>query len=119
MGTFNLKKTGDTYLDLSSWGKGLVWVNGKCLGRFWQIGPQQTLYLPGCWLKKGENEIIVMDILGPSEPVMAGLSSPVIDNLRRDLMPKDAVKDFNPTQEREPRRWQPKYIASNEVKPVR
>lgn len=94
--TFNLKKTGDTYLDLSSWGKGLVWVNGKCLGRFWQIGPQQTLYLPGCWLKKGENEIIVMDILGPSEPVMAGLSSPVIDNLRRDLLPQDAIKDFDP-----------------------
>lgn len=94
--TFNLKKTGDTYLDLSSWGKGLVWVNGKCLGRFWQIGPQQTLYLPGCWLKKGENEIVVMDILGPSEPVMAGLSSPVIDNLRRDLLPQDAIKDFDP-----------------------
>ena len=94
--TFRLKKTGDTYLDLSTWGKGLVWVNGHCLGRFWQIGPQQTLFLPGCWLKKGENEIIVMDIVGPEKPVMSGLTRPVIDNLRRELLPRDAVKDFNP-----------------------
>lgn len=98
--TFRLKKTGDTYLDLSSWGKGLVWVNGHCLGRFWQIGPQQTLYLPGCWLKKGENEVIVMDILGPSQPVMSGLTRPIIDNLRRDLLPKDAVKDDTPKSNR-------------------
>ena len=94
--TFRLKKTGDTYLNLFTWGKGLVWVNGHCLGRFWQIGPQQTLFLPGCWLKKGENEIIVMDIVGPEKPVMSGLTRPVIDNLRRELLPRDAVKDFNP-----------------------
>ena len=67
-------------------------MNGHCLGRFWQIGPQQTLYLPGCWLKKGENEIIVMDIVGPQQPVMAGLTHPIIDKLRRELLPKDAVK---------------------------
>ena len=73
-----------------------MWVNGHCLGRFWQIGPQQTLFLPGCWLKKGENEIIVMDIVGPEKPVMSGLTRPVIDNLRRELLPRDAVKDFNP-----------------------
>lgn len=92
-GTFRISKTGDTYLDLSSWGKGLVWVNGHCLGRFWQIGPQQTLYLPGCWLKKGENEVIVMDIVGPTSPSMSGLRTPVIDQLRRDLLPHDAVKE--------------------------
>ena len=91
--TFRLKQTGDTYLDLSSWGKGLVWVNGHCLGRFWQIGPQQTLYLPGCWLRKGENEVIVMDILGPSSSTMSGLREPIIDCLRRELLPRDAVKD--------------------------
>ena len=100
--TFRLKKTGDTYLDLSSWGKGLVWVNGHCLGRFWQIGPQQTLFLPGCWLNKGENEIIVMDIVGPEAPVMSGLTRPVIDRLRRELLPQDAVKQPRP-QGRRPR----------------
>lgn len=91
-GTFRVKKVGDTFLDLSSWGKGLVWVNGHCLGRFWQIGPQQTLYLPGCWLKKGDNEVIVMDIVGPREARMSGLSTPIIDQLHRELLPRDAVK---------------------------
>lgn len=91
-GTFRVKKVGDTFLDLSSWGKGLVWVNGHCLGRFWQIGPQQTLYLPGCWLKKGDNEVIVMDIDGPREARISGLSTPIIDQLHRELLPRDAVK---------------------------
>jgi beta-galactosidase len=38
-----------------------VFVNGHHLGRFWNVGPQQTLYLPGCWLKKGKNSIIIFD----------------------------------------------------------
>ena len=80
-GTFTLSKTGDTFLDMSTWGKGMVWVNGKNLGRFWKIGPQQTLYMPGCWLKKGENEIIVQDIVGPEETSVEGLEKPIIDKL--------------------------------------
>lgn len=89
--TFKLKKTGDTFLDMSAWGKGFVWVNGHCLGRFWQVGPQQTLYCPGCWLKKGDNEIIVMDIIGPQKTTVEGLTTPVIDKLRKELLPNDAV----------------------------
>lgn len=50
---------------MEAFGKGQVYVNGHALGRFWQIGPQQTLYLPGCWLKKGKNEVIVLDVVGP------------------------------------------------------
>ena len=88
--SFKLSKTGDTYLDMSSWGKGFVWVNGHCIGRFWKIGPQQTLYCPGCWLKKGENEIIVMDILGPTEAKIAGLKEPILDVLNKDK--SDAIK---------------------------
>jgi beta-galactosidase len=61
-GTFNVGEVGDTLLDMTGWGKGMVWVNGINLGRYWDIGPQYTLYLPGCWLKKGANEIVVMDI---------------------------------------------------------
>ena len=53
MGSFTVEKPGDTFLDMSTWGKGMVWVNGRALGRFWEIGPQQTLFLPGCWLKAG------------------------------------------------------------------
>lgn len=69
----------DTFLDFSKWGKGLVYVNGHGLGRIWHIGPQQTLYLPGAWLKEGENEVIVFDCLGPKEAIVEGLDHPVLD----------------------------------------
>ena len=65
-GYFDLKKTGDTFLNMEAWGKGQVYINGHAIGRFWSIGPQQTLYVPGCWLKKGRNEVIVLDVVGPS-----------------------------------------------------
>ncbi len=64
-GYFTLSKVGDTFLNMEAFGKGQVYVNGHALGRFWHIGPQQTLYLPGCWLKKGKNEVIVLDVVGP------------------------------------------------------
>ncbi len=78
---FNLNKVGDTYLDMSKWGKGMVWVNGYNLGRYWKIGPQQTLYMPGCWLKKGTNEIIVLDLEGPSTPRVSGIAKPILDKI--------------------------------------
>ena len=81
-GYFNLKKVGDTFLNMENWGKGQVWVNGHAVGRFWSIGPQQTLYVPGCWLKKGKNEVIVLDILGPRETVMWGQEKPELDKLQ-------------------------------------
>ena len=80
--TFRLKQTGDTFLNMETWGKGLVYLNGHALGRFWSIGPQQTLYCPGCWLKKGENEIIVIDVVGPREPVLWGQDKPELDKLQ-------------------------------------
>ena len=82
--TFHLDKAADTFLDLQTWGKGMVWVNGKAIGRFWKIGPQQTLFMPGCWLKEGENEIIVLDLLGPDKAVVQGLEKPIIDLLRAE-----------------------------------
>ena len=81
-GYFNLKKVGDTFLNLEQWGKGQVYVNGHALGRFWRIGPQQTLYLPGCWLKKERNEIIIMDIVGPKAPVVWGQNQPELNKLQ-------------------------------------
>ena len=80
--TFKLDKVGDTFLDMSTWGKGMVWVNGHAMGRFWEIGPQQTLFMPGCWLKKGVNEIIVLDLKGPKEATIVGLNKPILDMLR-------------------------------------
>lgn len=83
-GTFTVDSIGDTFLDFSRWGKGLVYVNGHPIGRFWEIGPQQTLYMPGCWLRKGENEIVVFDIIGPIDPIVEGKREPIIDMLRAD-----------------------------------
>ncbi|MDR0542353.1 MAG: beta-galactosidase, partial [Dysgonamonadaceae bacterium] len=79
---FNIDKTGDTFIDMSHWKKGMVYVNGHNLGRFWEIGPQQTLYLPGCWLKKGKNEIIVLEMVQPAEPTVCGVHQPILDVLR-------------------------------------
>jgi len=54
----------DTYLDFKGWGKGCVWVNGFNIGRFWDKGPQKTLYIPGPLLKYGKNEIIIFETEG-------------------------------------------------------
>lgn len=83
-GTFTISQIGDTYIDLSTWGKGMVWVNGYNIGRFWKIGPQQTFLMPGAWLKKGRNEIIVLDLEQPKEAVVQGLSYPIIDKINPD-----------------------------------
>ena len=81
-GYFNLKKVGDTFLNFETWGKGQVWVNGHAMGRIWSIGPQQTLYIPGCWLKKGKNEVIVLDVVGPKEAVCWGQAEPELNKLQ-------------------------------------
>ncbi|MFI5777315.1 beta-galactosidase [Nocardia sp. NPDC051570] len=60
--TVTLSAAADTYLDMSGWTKGFVYVNGHNLGRYWQIGPQQRLYCPAPWLRKGQNRIIVFDL---------------------------------------------------------
>lgn len=62
-GTFTLAKTGDTFIDMENWGKGIIFINGINIGRYWQAGPQQTLFIPGVWLKKGENRIVIFEQL--------------------------------------------------------
>lgn len=83
--TVSLEKPADTFLDLRHWGKGVIWVNGHCLARYWNIGPTQTAYVPGPWLKAGENEIVILDLLGPEKPTAAGLQTPILDELRPEL----------------------------------
>lgn len=61
-GTFDLSETADTFLDLSGYQKGLIWVNGHNLGRYWTIGPQKRLYCPAGWLRHGANDIVVLDL---------------------------------------------------------
>ena len=81
-GYFNINKVGDTFLNFETWGKGQVYVNGHPMGRIWSIGPQQTLYVPGCWLKKGKNEVIVLDVVGPREAVVWGQTEPELNKLQ-------------------------------------
>jgi beta-galactosidase len=83
-GGFDAAQTGDTFLDMSGWGQGIVWINGRCLGRYWSIGPTQTMYLPGPWIKRGRNEVVVLDLTGPQSARIAGLKAPVLDQLRPD-----------------------------------
>jgi beta-galactosidase len=81
-GAFELTEIGDTYLDMRGWTKGWVWVNGHNLGRYWFIGPQQTLYMPGCWLHKGQNSIVVLEQEKlPEKLVVTGLTEPILDQV--------------------------------------
>lgn len=81
-GTFSLGETGDTFLDTRGWHKGMAWINGHCLGRVWDIGPQQTLYVPAPWLKRGANEVIIFDLAPPANPTLRSLKEPTLDSLR-------------------------------------
>jgi beta-galactosidase len=83
--TVKIDHPGDTFLDMRPWGKGFVWVNGHNMGRYWNIGPQQTMYVPGPWLKAGENEIVILDLLGPQDATIAALDHPILDQLRPEL----------------------------------
>jgi len=73
-GTFDLRKVGDTYLDMSGWAKGVVWVNGRNLGRYWEIGPQKRLYCPAPFLRQGANEIVIFDLHVLRPPRVAGFT---------------------------------------------
>ena len=61
-GTFRLGQAADTFIDMTGYRKGVLWVNGHNLGRFWDIGPQTRLYCPAPFLKAGENEVVVFDL---------------------------------------------------------
>ena len=76
-GRFYLSSTGDTYLDMRGMTKGAVWVNGHALGRFWNIGPQYTLYVPGPWLKTGANDVVIFDLNGKANLMLKGVTRPV------------------------------------------
>ncbi|KAH8404859.1 hypothetical protein KR222_006259 [Zaprionus bogoriensis] len=61
-GVFNVQEVGDTYLNLAGWGKGVAYVNGFNLGRYWPLGgPQITLYVPNEILKVGENSLVLLE----------------------------------------------------------
>jgi len=68
----------DTFLKLEGWTKGVAYVNGFNLGRYWKAGPQQTLYIPAPLLRKGNNEIIVFEIDGTERLELQFLDQPLL-----------------------------------------
>lgn len=80
-GTFNLNEVADTYLDMRKFGKGFVFLNGHNLGKYWQIGAQQTVYVPAVWLKKEGNEIVVFDQLKSGHQQITAIDHPVLAEL--------------------------------------
>jgi beta-galactosidase len=76
--TFQVDRPADTFLDTSAFTKGEVWLNGQPLGRVWNIGPQTTLYVPGPWLRKGENEVVVFDLQGGAGRMLVGRDKPIL-----------------------------------------
>jgi beta-galactosidase len=86
---FSLADVADTYLNMSNWGKGCVWINGHHLGRYWKIGPQQTIYVPAEWLRKGENEVIILELLKTQEKMLNFSDKPILDSLNVNSNPKN------------------------------
>ena len=74
-GSFFLNSPGDTFLDMSNFKKGIAWVNGHNLGRYWEIGPQKRLYCPASFLRKGTNEMIIFDLQATEASIVVGFKS--------------------------------------------
>ena len=75
-GSFVLDEAADLHLDLRGWEKGVVWVNGVNLGRYWSRGPQRTSYVPAPVTRAGENEILVFETIGAVSPVARFVARP-------------------------------------------
>lgn len=74
-GNFFLSAAGDTFLDISNFQKGIAWVNGHNLGRYWSIGPQKRLYCPATFLRQGTNEMIVFDLQQTESQIVVGFKT--------------------------------------------
>ena len=77
-GSFTVSSKADTWIDVTNLNKGVLWVNGHCLGRYWNIGPTQTMFCPGPWLKKGKNVVQALDF-GDAIGQLRGLDYPILD----------------------------------------
>lgn len=81
-GSFVISKAEDTYLDMTDWGKGVIWLNGHNLGKYWSIGPQQTVYVPKEWLKVGQNEVSVLELIKPQQYTLQAIETPILNTLK-------------------------------------
>ncbi len=86
-GSFTLASTGETYLDMSRWHFGVVWVNGHNLGRFWDVGAARSLYLPSVWEKAGTNEVTVLELgTPPAEAQVNGVTT-IVESTPKPFAP--------------------------------
>jgi beta-galactosidase len=77
--SFNIDQPADTFVDTRTFGKGMMWINGTPLGRFWKIGPQGALYLPAPFLKRGRNSVVIFDLEGKGNPTLKFSERPILD----------------------------------------
>lgn len=79
-GSFDAQAGIDAWLHTEGWGKGIAWVNGFCLGRYWETGPQMALYLPGDLLREKDNVLEVFEFHHPSKDLTIELiDHPILD----------------------------------------
>mgnify|MGYP003576410076 CR=1 FL=1 len=68
---------------MRDWGKGIVFINGINIGRYWSVGPQQTLYVPGCWLNKGKNQITIFEQKNQTmQKEVKTIATPILEDLK-------------------------------------
>ena len=77
---FDVEDPADTYLKFPGIHGG-AWINGHVLGRYWNIGPGSTLYIPGVWLKKGKNELVIFETEKLVKPYVRLLDQPELDKI--------------------------------------
>jgi beta-galactosidase len=77
-GRFDLAEPAGTFFDMQAFGKGVLFVNGRNAGRFWSVGPQRCLYVPGSWLARS-NDVVVFDVIEPAAPLfIQGVREPIL-----------------------------------------
>ncbi len=79
--SFEARASNDHFLDTARWGKGIVWVNGFCLGRYWRRGPQETLFVPGPVVHEGSNELVVLELDVMADPIARFVAGPSLGPL--------------------------------------
>lgn len=76
-GTFFAERAADSFLRTDNFTKGFVLINGFNLGRYWEIGPQKTLYVPRSLIREGENTVVVFESDGvKGEPAVQLTDTP-------------------------------------------
>ena len=79
---FNLSEVRDCFIDLSKFGKGIVFVNQTNIGRFWEVGPTLSLYVPSDLLNEGTNEIVIFETEGTFQPQIQLIKEPLYKEMK-------------------------------------